>query len=155
MPAPRRPAGRFLGPSGIRYSPMREVPSLGAHEEDIRREAETVRDATTIRDEPEMVGPAILESYAQVNRRILTQQYILDVAEAQERRPELTPQNRLDTVYQRAKHAHVDMSHEIHLVQKAIDKARLRGQPVKPTALERLTGLEALLDGVSIRRLAA
>jgi hypothetical protein len=105
--------------------------------------------------EPECVGPALVESMAEVNRRILTQQHILEVAEAQQRRPELTPQNRLDTVYQRAKHAHVDMSHEIHLVQRAIDKARLREQPVKPAALNRLEGLEALLDGVSIKRLAA
>jgi hypothetical protein len=47
------------------------------------------------------------------------------------------------------------MSHPIHLVQKAIDKARLRGQPIAPAAVVRLEGLEALLDGVSIQRLAA
>jgi hypothetical protein len=58
-------------------------------------------------------------------------------------------------VRQRAKHAHVDMSHPIHLVQKAIDKARMRDQPVSPSAVTRLEGLEALLDGVSIKRLAA
>jgi len=105
--------------------------------------------------EPECVSDAILDDWATVNRRIMSQQVILEVAEAQERRPGLTPQNRLDDVRRRAKDAHVDMSHPIHLVQKAIDKARLRGQPVSPAALERLAGLEALLDGVSIRRLAA
>jgi hypothetical protein len=156
MPKPRKPAGRFLAPNGrTRSRPLREPPSLGVHEEDRLREVELVAAHTDPRDEPESIGPAILKSYAEVNRRILTQQHILDVAEAQDRRPELTPQNRLDDVHRRAKHAHVDMSHEIHLVQRAIDRARLRGQPVKPAALERLEGLEALLDGVSIKRLAA
>jgi hypothetical protein len=153
---PRRPAGRFLAPNGrTRNKPLREVPSLGAHEEDVRREAELVASHTDPRDEPEGVGPAILTSYAEVSRRLLTQHVINEVAEAQERRPESTPQNRLDTVRQRAKHAHVDMSHPIHLVQRAIDKARLREQPVNPSAVTRLEGLEALLDGVSIKRLAA
>jgi hypothetical protein len=108
-----------------------------------------------MRDEPECVGPAVLDSYAEVNARILTQHLVLEVAQAQERRPALSPQNRLDTIHQRAKHAHVDLSHPIHLVQKAIDKARLREQPVAAVALVRLEGLEALLDGVSIQRLAA
>lgn len=110
---------------------------------------------TALDREPECVGPAILDSYADINRRMLLQQHLLDVAEAQTHRCEITPQNRLDTVHQRAKHAHVDMSHPIHLVQREIDKARLRGQPVKQAALDRLEGLEALLDGVSIKRLAA
>lgn len=106
-------------------------------------------------DEPECVGPALVSSYAEVNRRIYTQQHLLDVAQAQERRPTLTPQNRLDDVHRRAKDAHVDLSHPIHLVQKAIDKARMREQPVNPRALDRLAGLEALLDGVSVLRMAA
>lgn len=156
MPTPRRHPGRFLAPNGrTRTKPLREVPSLGAHPEDVRREAEQVASHTSHRDEPEGLGPAILATYAQVNRRILTQQHVLEVAEAQERRPELTPQHRLDDVHRRAKHAHVDLSHPIHLVQKAIDKARLRDQPVNPRALERIERLEALLDGVSIRSLAA
>lgn len=105
--------------------------------------------------EPECVGPALLESYAEVNNRIVTQQHILEVAEAQQRRPELDPQNRLRDVHRRAKHAHVDLSHPIHLVQKAIDKARMKDAPVPSHALERLTGLEALLDGVQLLRDAA
>lgn len=105
--------------------------------------------------EPECVGPAILDNYVDINRRMLLQQHILDVAEAQTHRSDVTPQNRLDTVYQRARHAHVDLSHPIHLVQKEIDKARLRERPASPRALARLEGLEALLDGVSIKRLAA
>lgn len=156
MSRPRRPAGRFLAPNGrTRTKPLREVPSDGIHEEDRLREVELVASHTDPRDEPEGIGPAILESWAEVNRRILTQHHILEVAEAVERRPELTAAHRLETVRQRAKHAHVDMSHPIHLVQLAVDKARLREQPVNPRALERLEGLEALLDGVSIQRLAA
>lgn len=156
MTRPRTLPGRFLAPNGrTRTKPLREVPSLGVHEDDRLREVELVATRTDPRDEPEGIGPAILGSYAEVNRRIMSQQVILEIAEAQERRPELTPQNRLETVRQRAKSAHVDMSHPMHLVQNAIDKARAREQPITQAALDRLEGLEALLDGVSIRRLAA
>jgi hypothetical protein len=149
---PRRPAGRFLAPNGrTTTKPLRELPQVADEPEQVDR----IREARNIRDEPECVGPAILASYAEVNRRLMTQHVIHEVAEAQKQRHEFSPQNRLETVRQRAKHAHVDMSHPIHLVQKAIDKARLRGQPVAPAALVRLEGLEALLDGVSIQRLAA
>lgn len=152
------PARRFiaLGP-GRDYtaSPLREVPSVGAHPDDIRREAELVASATNTRDEPEAASGAWVACLADINRRLMSQRVILDVAEAQKVRPELTPQNRLDTVHQRAKRAHVDMSHPIHLVQRAIDKARMREQPVAQSALDRLEGLEALLDGVAVKRLAA
>lgn len=153
---PRRPAARFLtasasNPRAYSYRPLRELP-LVADEEDL---VEQVRAATNMRDEPECIGPAILASYAEVNRRIMSQQIVLEVAEAQERRADLTPQHRLDDIRRRAKEAHVDMSHPVHLVQKQIDRARLRDQPVGRAALDRLEGLEALLDGVSIKRLAA
>lgn len=153
MPSRSRvPAGRFLAPNGCtRTKPLRELPLVADESEHIDR----IREARRFADEPEMISAAILGSYADVNRRIFTQQHILEVAQAQERRPELQPQNRLRDVHRRAKDAHVDMSHEIHLVQKAIDKAQLRGQPVNPRALERLEGLEALLDGVSVLRMAA
>jgi hypothetical protein len=146
LPRPERPHPHQTAP---RSTEPRRAP---------RRRASRSRagpSRTSHRDEPEGLGPAILATYAQVNRRILTQQHVLEVAEAQERRPELTPQHRLDDVHRRAKHAHVDLSHEIHLVGKAIERARLRDQPVNPRAIERLTRLEALLDGVSIRSLAA
>jgi hypothetical protein len=109
------------------------------------------RPELAVRDEPECIGPAILNSYADVNRRIWTQQHVIDVAEAQERRPQLAPVHRLEDVRRRAKDAHVDLSHEIHLVQLAVDKARFRAQPVSLSALTRLEGLEALLDGVALR----
>lgn len=156
MSRARTPAGRFLAPNGRTTSkPLRQVPSLAINEDDRLREVEEVRAAASFRDEPEGIGPAILGDWADVNRRILTQHVIHEIAQAQQHRNELTPQNRLDTIHARAKHAHVDLSHPIHLVQKAIDKARLRDQPIAPAALDRLAGLEELLDGVSIRRLAA
>jgi hypothetical protein len=156
MTRPRTPPGRFLASGagnghGYRTRPLRDLPIVADELEVVDR----IREATNIRDEPETIGPAILASYAEVNRRILTQQHIIEVAEAQERRPELTPQNRLADIQRRAKNAHVDLSHEIHLVQRAIDKARLRDQPVHQGALDRMTGLEALLDGVWLLRSAA
>jgi hypothetical protein len=131
--------------------PLRPLPEVPDEPDTIQR----IRDATTLRDEPEAASDAWVACLADINRRLMSQQIIRDVAEAQKTRPAITPQNRLDTVHQRAKQAHVDMSHPIHLVQRAIDKARLREQPVAPSALDRLEGLEALLDGVAVKRLAA
>jgi hypothetical protein len=165
QPAPYEPRPRFLARTG-RHGTYKKLPrtsptdlgrwvyveSTDERDDDLGYTSTNVR---ALNAEPECVGPAILGDYAEVNRRIMSQQIVLEVAEAQTRRPELTAQNRLDTVRQRAKHAHVDMSHPVHLVQKAIDKARMRDQPVATSAVTRLEGLEALLDGVSIKRLAA
>jgi hypothetical protein len=148
------PSRRFLalGP-GRDYTtqPPRPCPEAADEPDTLDR----IRSATSTRDEPEAASAAWVASLADINRRLMSQQVIRDVAEAQASRPALTPQNRLETVRQRAKHAHVDMSHPIHLVQRAIDKARLRDQPVTQAALDRLEGLEALLDGVAVQRLAA
>jgi hypothetical protein len=86
-----------------------------------------------------------------VNRRILTQQHVLEVAQAQERRPELTPQHRLDDVHRRAKHAGTSTSATRFTLSAAIETRQRCAKPVNPRAIERLTRSEALLDGVSIR----
>ena len=152
LPRTRQPRGLFLAPNGrTRTKPLRELPIVADEPDHVDR----IRDAANLRDEPECIGPANLTSWAEVNRRIYTQQHVLEVAQAQERRPELTAQNRHDDLYRRAKQAHVDLSHELHLVQRAIDKARLRDQPIAPSELDRIERLEALLDGVSNRRMAA
>lgn len=153
---PRQPRGRFMTRNGFSSTPQRDVPSQGVHEEDRRREVELVATHTDPRDEPECITDrAILKDWAEVARFLHSLQHAKDVERAMETRPDLPPQKRLDDVHRRAKHAHVDLSHEIHLVQRAVDKAREREQPVSASALERLAGLEALLDGVSSRRLAA
>jgi hypothetical protein len=108
------------------------------------------RPELAVRDEPECIGPAILASYAEVNRLIFTQQHVRDVAEAQERRPALSPDCRSRDLRRRAKVAHVDLSHELHIIDRHIVKARLAGRDVPGHVFTRLEGLEALLDGVEL-----
>jgi hypothetical protein len=145
VPKPRTPAGRFLGPTGIRYSPLRDLPIIADEKELVDR----IRDAATLRDEPEMIGPAILDSYAESNAFKHTQQHQADVLAAQQIRPALKAEDRLKDIYRRAKHARVDLSHEIGIMERDLDKARKRGDEPKVHTLHRLTNLEGLLDGIA------
>lgn len=99
--------------------------------------------------EPECIGPAILKSYVEVNARICTQQHVLDVAVAQVTRPLLAAEDRLKDIRRRAKYARVDLSHETHIMQRDLERARLRGQPAPARVVVRLEGLEGLLDGIA------
>lgn len=152
MSKPRKPSPRFLAPNGrTRSKPLREVPSLGVHEEDRLREVDVVASRTDHRDEPETVSDAILTSYAEVNRRIYTQQHALDVAQAQQLRPMLAAEDRLKDIRRRARHAHVDLSHETHIMQRELDRARTGGRKPPERTLTRLERIESLLDGVDTR----
>jgi hypothetical protein len=99
--------------------------------------------------EPECIGPAILDSYAESNAFRFAQQHALDVAAAQELRPQLACEDRLKDIRRRAKHAHVDLSHETHLMERDLEKARKRGQPAPKRVVARLEKLEGLLDGIA------
>lgn len=145
MTKPRRLPGRFLGPTGLRYKPLRDLPIVQDEQDLIDR----IKDATSIRDEPECIGPAILGSYAEVNARIFTQQHVLDVAAAQQIRPELKAEDRIKDIHRRARYARVDLSHEIQIMERDLEKARRRGAEPKPHTLQRLTAVEGLLDGIA------
>jgi hypothetical protein len=145
MSRPRRIAGTFLSPNGLRRTPLREIPSVADEQELVDR----IRDAKTIRDEPECVGPAILASYAEVNARICTQQHVVDVANAQQLRPLLKAEDRLRDIRRRAKYAHVDLSHETHILARELERARVRAQPVPGRVVGRIERLEGLLDGIA------
>lgn len=145
MPKPRVPAGRFLGPNGIRHAPMREVPVIA----DEKQLVDRIRDAASIRDEPECVGPRWLKDYADAAKLHQSQQHSLDVANAQTTRPLLAAEDRLKDLHRRAKHSHVDLSHEIHIMQRELNQARLRGRPAPVRVLVRMTRLETTLDGIA------
>lgn len=100
--------------------------------------------------EPECIGPAIVDGYASVANFHKSQAHALHVAEAQLIRPSLPPESRVSDLRRRAKHSHVDLSHETHIIDREIIKARLAGRELKPRFVERLTALEALLDGVEL-----
>lgn len=151
LPLPARPPRpRFLAAgqgngSGYTSTPLRELP-LVADEPDV---VERISEATDIRDEPECIGPAIVDGYAEVAQFQHSQQHQADVLAAQQVRPLLKAEDRLRDIKRRAKGAHVDLSHEMHIMRRDIEKARLRNQPEPERVRNRLTGLEGLLDGIA------
>lgn len=99
--------------------------------------------------EPECIGPAILDSYAESNAFRFAQQHLVDVAAAQQLRPLLACEDRVKDIRRRAKYAHVDLSHETHLMERDLEKARNRGQKAPARVVVRLERLEGLLDGIA------
>jgi hypothetical protein len=89
------------------------------------------RPELAVHGEPECVGPAILDSYAESNAFKHSQQHALDVAFAQQTRPLLAADDRVRDIQRRAKYAHVDMSHEVHLMQRDLERAK-RGNRKPP-----------------------
>lgn len=145
MPKPKQPAGRFMGPNGTRYKPLRDCPIVADEPEVVDR----IRAATSTRDEPEMLGPAILDSYAESNAFKHAQQHMADVLAAQQIRPLLAAEDRIKDIHRRAKHARVDLSHELGIMNRDLEKARKRGADPKPHTLHRISNLEGLLDGIA------
>lgn len=108
------------------------------------------RPAMSVHTEPECVSDAIVDGYATVALFHRSQQHALHVAEAQLIRPTLTPDARLRDIHRRAKHSHVDLSHESHLIGRDLEKARMSGRSVPDRTLGRLAAIESLLDGVEL-----
>lgn len=141
----RRLPGRFLGPTGLRYSPLRDLPVI-ADEKDL---VDRIKAATTLRDEPECIGPAILGDWSEVKRLEQSQQHALDVANARQARPLLEVDDRIRDIERRAKYARVDMTNEVHLMRRDVDRARAGNRKPPKRVLDRCEGLEGLLDGIA------
>lgn len=99
--------------------------------------------------EPECIGPAIVDGYAEVALFHRTLQHARDVEVAQQLRPTLAAEDRLKDIRRRAKHSHVDLSHETHIMERDLERARLRSQPAPARVVVRLEKLEGLLDGIA------
>lgn len=98
--------------------------------------------------EPECVGPAILDSYAESARFHETLRHQAVVAAQREVRPSLSAEHRISDAERRAKHGHIDLRSEFRL-QRAILARDIRGgrQP-SVKLLTRIEQVEARLDGV-------
>jgi hypothetical protein len=107
------------------------------------------RPELAVRDEPECIGPAILESYVEVNRRLFTQQHAIDVAKAQQLRPLLDADDRVRDIQRRAKYAHVNLSHEVHIMRRDLERAKAGNRKPPARVIERCERLEGLLDGIA------
>jgi hypothetical protein len=149
---PRQPAGTFLSPTGLRNTPMRRLDTHpdAPYDEQRRIEQERVREASSIRDEPEVItDKAILRDWEQVARLHQSQQHALDVANMQTIRPTLPPEKRLEDIQRRAKHAHVNLSSEVRVMDDQIRRARTGNRNPPGRVLRRLETIEALLDGLA------
>jgi hypothetical protein len=158
LPNVRRPAGRFLSPSAsnpraYRNRPLRELPIL-ADDEDRRREVERVRATTSIRDEPESVGPAILGDWEEVRQLHRSQQHAIEVAAMRQARPMLALEDRVRDIQRRARQSGYDLRRETALMRRDIERAKAGNRHPPARVEKRCEGLEALLDGVVQREAA-
>src|SRR5881397_2606984 len=80
--APRASAGDG---HGYRNELLRRGLPEGLNEFELADHAARVGDAARSEDEPECIGPAILDSYVSVNRRIYSQRHTLEVMDMVQR----------------------------------------------------------------------
>lgn len=146
------PARRFLAPQGragnghgYLSQPARQYPVVADEPEVVER----IRTATSTCDEPEAPSDAWVDAEADLaaerNRVRLLRQAEL----AQQARQHITVENRMRDAERRAKLKHVDVSRELFLLSKMLERGN------EAAATGRLENLEARLDGVADLREAA
>jgi hypothetical protein len=175
----REPRGRrFLAPTGSGGNgayvsqPLRGVPEVqsdaseaAARAVEVSPEvAERIRAAATLYDEPESIGAAVA-SYVEVAHKVDSLRRAREIEDMRERRRSLSLEQRMEDARQRAKRQHVDISHELHVIAKALERARRsqregavpesrdelrearrRRGLEPPAAVRRMEAVEALLD---------
>jgi hypothetical protein len=140
--APRATAGDG---HGYRNRPLREPPlHEQLHPETIAR----IRDAANINDEPECVGPAILDGYAEAADFHRSIQHLHHVEQARQTRKLLSSEQRLIDAERRARQANVNLTREFLVARKMFDQAKRGGRREPAVALRKLETIEAKLDGV-------
>lgn len=107
------------------------------------------RPEIAVHGEPECIGPAILDSYAESNAFRFAQQHQAAVLAAQKTRPLLEADDRVRDIQRRAKYAHVDLSREVHLMRRDIERAKAGNRKPPKRVLDRAAALESLLDGIA------
>ena len=120
----------------------REVSALEAH-------GYTDQAHKGLKGEPECVGPAILDGYAESARFYDSIRHKVEVEAAQQSRRLLSAESRLRDAQRRAKDKHVKaMRLEFKAIEAMLDRARNGGQPDPPSAIRKLEKLEGQLDGL-------
>lgn len=99
------------------------------------------RPEMAMRDEPECVGPAIVNAQTELAEKYNALRHAAWVAQAQEDRAKLSVPHRIADVRRRAKARHIDMAHELHVTLKMYERGN------EAAARARVEGLEAQLDG--------
>ncbi len=147
---PKQPARKFLAlgagnGTGYTRQPLRECPQVADEPERV----EQIAACTDIRDEPEALSGAWLQDWAEVAQLHKSQQHAKDVAAAKVLRPMLAAEDRLKDIHRRAKHSHVDLSHELSIMRRELDRARTGGRQPLPRTLDRMERLEGGLDAIA------
>lgn len=144
---PRPPSRRFLAHGagnghGYRTQPQRDIPEVADDPETIAR----IREATSIGDEPEAPGPAIVDAYTDLARTYDRARHAAEVEARQQTRRLLDAEKRLAEAKRQAKLRHIDVSREVHVVKNMLDRARKGGRAEPEAAIHRLERIEARLD---------
>lgn len=113
---------------------------------------EKIASRTAMCDEPECISDGIV-SYTETAMKAATLRHAAEVQEAQEARVVLTIEQRVFNAEQRARRQHVDLGKDLHLVSKALMRARSGGRSVPEPVMRRLERVEAKLDGAPLERL--
>jgi hypothetical protein len=158
MTEPKPPKPLFLAPqarqgdgSGYLNQPIRRELPEGLDRFELADHANRVREATRAEDEPECIGPAILNSYAESNQFRYSQQHAADVLAARQMRPLLRAEDRLRDAERRAKYAkRRDLKGEFLALKGMLARYTRNDDEPKPgsSVLRRLEGVEAKLDGL-------
>lgn len=154
---------RFLVPNarrgnGLGYDnrPQRILNGTLAHVDEPAA-IEKIASRTAMCDEPECISDGIV-SYTETAMKAATLRHAAEVQDAQEARTVLTAEQRVFNAAARARRQHVDLGKDLHLVSKALERARAGGRSVPESVIRRLERVEAKLDGApldKLRRLAA
>lgn len=139
----REPARKFLAPNGrIAGKPLRELHDGGDPPEVVARIAE----ATSLCDEPEMPSKATVDAHAELARTYDRLRYCAELEQARKTRQMLSIEARMADVQRRAKLRGANVSGEMHVVKKMLDRARNGGRKDPPAAFERIERIEYRLD---------
>jgi hypothetical protein len=158
---------RFLAPQaqrgdghGYLSRPNRELSKATHVSEDGFRDiaadssevVDRIAEARSLFDEPECISGGIV-SYTESANKADTLRHARDVEIARQDRQRLESEQRIRAAHERAKRQHVNVSGELHVVQKMLDRAKAGGRREPVAAIRRLEKVEETLDGVPFARL--
>ena len=129
----REPTRKFLASNGrIVSQPLRELPVVADEPEVVDR----IRGATRLCDEPEVPSKATVDAVSDLGRTFDKLRHAREVEAREQIRAALMHdlgssiaiEHRMADAQRRAKRQHVDISHEIHICRKMLDRARNGGR---------------------------
>jgi hypothetical protein len=144
-----KPTRRFLAPGaragngyGHLTEPLRPIPETADEPHVIER----IETRTNLCDEPEEIGPAIVDAYADLARTYDRLRHEAELEQLGRLRETLTLEQRLVEIQRKAKRQHVDISREAHALRAILERARIGGRAEPVSATIKIRAIEARLD---------